>query len=132
MPYSKLSILIVEDDSHTSRVVRNHIHEKYPNIRVEIAGSATKARQVCSKFPPTIIIWDGSGNEHGTREEYIEAIPDDQWARVIPISTEQELQEAATKKGSHPPIPKRMDALNHWSEDIASFIKPLLSKKKKK
>lgn len=129
--YSKFSILIVEGDSHVSRVLRNHLEESFPLVRVEIAGSPKKANQICLKFPPTVIIWDGLEDANGTRQEYIDAIPNDQWSRLIPVSPDADVLAVAKEKGAMEPVPKIADKLNTWSENMAIAIRPLLQKKKK-
>lgn len=131
MSFSKYSILIVEDDSHVSRVVRNHLEEAFPSVRVTIAGSAAKALEIASKFSPTIIIWDGAPNERGTLEEYVNCIPAELWSRVIPISVDASVSAIATSKNSHPAIPKKMQAVNSWSDELVVYIKKLIHPKKK-
>lgn len=131
VPYRRCSILVVEDDSRVSRVIRNHLEEKFDGIRVEIAGSASKARQICEKFPPNFIVWDGTPNERGTKEEYIACIPEILWNRVIPISTDADLQAVAAGKGALPALPKIPDHINSWSERLAAFIGEKLGKRKK-
>jgi hypothetical protein len=132
VPQSKLSILIVEDDCHISRVVRNHFEETFPEIRVTIAGSAAKAKQLLDKFQQSFIIWDGASNGNGSEKEYMECIPAAQWNRVIPISTDAKHHEFAKSKGAqHPPIPKKHDAINSWSESIVHYVKSQIPSKKK-
>lgn len=123
--------MIIEDDSRVSRVVRNHLEENFENIRVTIAGSPQKAREMLEKFPPTFIIWDGTSNAQISSEQYINCIPTELWQRVIPISASEDLQKLAQEKGSHPPLPKKTDGINSWSEGIVNYIKPRLPKKKK-
>ena len=129
MSHSKFSILIVEDDSRVSRVIHHHLEKAFPNIRAEIAGSAARAKQICEKFPPTVIIWDGAPDEHGTQEEYIGCIPNDLWKRVIPISFDPAILEIAQQRGAQPPLPKKNGAVNTWSEEIVQRIRSLVSKK---
>jgi len=123
--------MIIEDDSHVSRVVRNHLEENFENIRVTIAGSPQKAREVLEKFPPHFIIWDGVTNSQNSSEQYINCIPTALWSRVIPISGKEDLHNIAKERGAHPPIPKKTDGINSWSEEIVNYIKPRLPKKKK-
>lgn len=132
MAHSKCSILIVEDDSHISRVIHSHLEKAFPHIRVDIAGSAAKAKQICEKFAPTFVIWDGAPNERGTKEEYSQCIPDALWNRVIPISVDEALQAEAKGRGSHPPIPKKTDAINTWSEAVVEYLRPLVCQNSKK
>ena len=130
---SKVSILIVEDDSHISRVAHAHLEKAFPDARVDTAGSAARARQVCEKFSPTFIVWDGTPNERGTLEDYINSIPDGLWERVIPISVDPGIQETAKSKGAaHPAIPKKEDAVNTWAEEIVAYLRPLMQNKKKR
>jgi chemotaxis response regulator CheB len=132
MPHSKFSILIVEDDSHISRVLNSHLEKAFPNARVDTAGSAARAKQICEKFTPTFIIWDGAPNERGTLEDYLNSIPDHLWERVIPISVDSQIASAARQKGSHSPVPKKEDAVNTWAEEVVETLTPLVSKKKKR
>lgn len=131
MSYSKNSILIVEDDSHISRVVRNHLEEAFQNVRVTIAGSPQKAKEVTDRFQPDFIIWDGAPNERGTTEEYINCIPATLWPKVLPISVDTKLLDIAKERGAHAPISKREKAINSWSEEIVAYIKSRLPKKKR-
>lgn len=82
---------MIEDDSRVARVLRQHSEREFSNLRVEVAGSAQRARSVCEKFPSSLILWGGSPKECGTWEEYAICIPDEQWERVIPISADPEL-----------------------------------------
>ncbi|MFH1066970.1 MAG: hypothetical protein V1746_03630 [bacterium] len=129
MPQSKFSILIVEDDSRVSRVLHHHLEKAFPNVRVEIAGSAARAKQICEKFPPTILIWDGAPDEHGKQEEYFACVPNDLWKRVIPISPDPSILETAQQRGAQPPLPKKNGAVNTWSEEIVHRLRPLLLRK---
>jgi DNA-binding NtrC family response regulator len=119
-------VLVIEDDSHISRLLRNHLEKAFPNIRVEIAGSPSKAKMLCEKFKPQLIIWDGQPNERGTREEYAACIPDDLWKKTVPISVDPDTQSWAQSKGAHPPIAKPNEALNAWAAQLVTFTKPLL------
>ncbi|GEM_PF-2573675 len=132
MPYSKSSILVIEDDSRVSRVLRDHLEKAFPKIRVEIAGSPAKAKATCTQFPPSLIIWDGAPNERGTTEDYTNAIPASFWSRVVSISIQPELQEIAKDKGAKLAFPKHPEALNSWCDQLAVQIKPLLPKPKKR
>lgn len=129
MSHSKFSILIVEDDSRVSRVLHNHLEKAFPNVRVEIAGSAARAKQICEKFPPTVVIWDGAPDEHGEQEEYFACIPAELWKRVIPISSDPAILEAAQQRGAQTPLSKKNDAVNTWSEEMVNRLRPLLLKK---
>ncbi|MFZ5806771.1 MAG: hypothetical protein ACOY3I_06160 [Verrucomicrobiota bacterium] len=131
MAHSKVSILVIEDDSRVSRVVHSHLEKAFPEARVDIAGSAARAKQVCEKFPPTFIIWDGAPNERGTTEEYIGCIPDALWKRVIPISVDAAILETAKSKGAHPPVSKKENAVNTWSEEVVAYLRPLIPNKKR-
>jgi hypothetical protein len=100
----------------------------FAGARVEIAGSAIKAKQICEKFPPTIIIWDGIPDEHGTREEYVNCIPTNLWNHVLPISNDEESLAFAKSKGSHPPLPKQTKGVNTWSDAVVTYLKSVLKK----
>lgn len=130
LPYSKTLVLVIEDDSHISRLVRNHFEKAFPKVRVEIAGSPAKAQMICEKFKPQVIIWDGEPNERGTREEYSACIPDIFWKRVIPISSEPENQATAQAKGALPPLPKPAESLNAWAAQVTVAAKALLGQGK--
>ena len=129
---AKKSILIIEDDSRISRGLRDHLEKKFNETRVEIAGSATKAKHICQLFPPSFIIWDGAPNERGTQQEYEECIPDKLWPRVIPISQNETSLSFAKNKGAHSPIPKQNQAIHAWIEQVAEYLRPLLNSKNKK
>jgi hypothetical protein len=131
MPYSKVSILIIEDDSRISRGVRDHLHILFPSARVEIAGSAAKAKTICQKFPPTWIVWDGAPNERGTTAEYIDCVPVNLWKRLIPISVDQSLLDLAKEKGALAPVPKKDEGLHTWIEELGKYFKKLIPKKGK-
>lgn len=132
MAHSKVSVLVIEDDSHVSRVVCSHLEKAFPGVRVDIAGSAARAKQICEKFSPTYIIWDGAPNERGTQEEYVGCIPDALWNRVIPISVDNAILEIAKGKGAHPPVSKKETAVNTWSEEVVAYLRPLIIKPKKR
>ncbi len=132
LPYSKNLILVIEDDSHVSRLVRNYFEQAFPEIRVEIAGSTAKARMICERFNPQVIIWDGEPNERGTREDYAICIPDAFWRRVISISVDTESQDWAKSKGSTLSIPKPKESLKAWAGQLANSAKQLLSPSKSK
>lgn len=123
--------MIVEDDSRISRVVRTHIVEAFPTLRVEICGSAAKAKTICQKFPPSFIIWDGTANVNGTEAEFIACIPEGLWNRVIPISIDEKILATAKERGALPAIPKRLDGINPWSESVVAYLKERLPKVKK-
>jgi hypothetical protein len=92
-------------------------------MRVEIAGSASKARSICEAHPPTLIIWDGVPNERGTREEYIACVPDKLWPRVVPISADDACLAIAKEKGSKEPSPKPASGHNSWSDTLVARLK---------
>lgn len=127
LPYSKTLILVIEDDSHISRLLRNHFEKAFPSVRVEIAGSPAKARMICDRFKPHIIVWDGEPNERGTREEYAACIPDIFWKRVVPISTEAENLAHAQTKGALPALSKPKESLNAWAEQVTVMVKSVLA-----
>lgn len=127
MPYSKTLVLVIEDDSHISRLVRTHFEKAFPSVRVEIAGSPAKAQMICERFKPHVIIWDGEPNERGTREEYAACIPDHFWKRVIPISSVAESQSHAQSKGALPALPKPQESLNAWAAQVTVAAKSILS-----
>ena len=131
MSHSKYSILIVENDCHVSRVVHSHLEKAFPNVRVEIAGSSGRAKQICEKFPPSFIIWDGAAGANGQKDEYVHCIPDALWSRVIPISNDNSLVEIAKGKGAHAPIPKADQGVNSWSEKVVEYLRPLMPHSKK-
>lgn len=130
MAYSKVLVIVVEDDSRVSRLIRTHFEEAFPEIRVEIAGSAAKARMMCEKFKPTLVIWDGVPNERGTRQEYADCIPDDIWNRTICISADAECQAHARLKNARKIMPKDPEALNSWADDVATYVKSALRPRK--
>jgi len=129
---SKRSILIIEDDSRISRLTRDYLHECFPGMRVEIAGSAAKAKAICQQFPPALIIWDGVPNERGTREEYASCIPEVLWRKVIPISVDETILEFAKQRGALEPVPKKVDMAHAWVKELAERVRVALSSKKKK
>ena len=129
---ARKSILIIEDDSRISRGLRDHLEKTFIETRVEIAGSAAKAKHLCQMFPPTFIIWDGAPNERGTQQEYEECIPHELWPRVIPISQNETILDFAKNKGSHSPIPKQDHAIHAWIEQVSLYLRPLLNSKNKK
>jgi CheY-like chemotaxis protein len=129
MPFSKLSILVVEDDSRISRIVRDALEKGFPHARVEIAGSAAKAKTICEKFPPTWIVWDGAPNERGTTAEYAACIPLNQWKNVIPISIDAAILGLAKERGALDPIPKDPTAMHTWAEGLVGRFKKLIPKK---
>lgn len=131
MAFSKYSILIIEDDSHVSRVLRHHLEQVFENVRITVAGSAQKAREITEKFPPDVILWDGVPNERGTLEEYLNCIPQELWPRVTPISTDPEILKIAQERGARPPVCKKEDAVNKWSEEMVIYLKKLMPRKKK-
>jgi DNA-binding NtrC family response regulator len=131
MPHSHLSILIIEDDSRVSRLIRDTLETAYPTIRVEIAGSASKAAMICQRFRPTWIIWDGVPNERGTAAEYAQCIPLEQWKKVIPISHEPEHLELAKTRGAQEAHPKQVDHLHAWADGLLARFKKLIPKKKR-
>ena len=128
---SKRSILIIEDDSRISRGLRDHLEKTFPSMRVEIAGSASKAKHICQVFPPSFIIWDGTPNERGTQQEYEECIPDNLWNRVIPISQSEDSLTFAKNKGAHPPVSKQNNAIHAWVEQVTTFLQSLQNSKNK-
>ena len=132
MPSSKLSILVVEDDSRISRIVRDRLQDTFPEARVEIAGSASKAKTICEKFPPTWIVWDGAANERGTTAEYIACIPANQWKNVLPISIDEGILQQAKEKGAMAPVPKQPEAMHAWADDLSAYLKKIIPPKKKK
>ena len=129
MPSSKLSILVVEDDSRISRIVRDSLEKAFPHARVEIAGSAAKAKTICEKFPPTWIVWDGAANERGTTAEYVACVPLNQWKNVIPISIAPEILAMAKERGALEPVPKDPEAMHAWAEGLVLKMKKLIPKK---
>ncbi len=131
MPFSKLSILVVEDDSRISRIVRDSLEKGFPHARVEIAGSASKAKMICEKFPPTWIVWDGAPNERGTTAEYAACIPIPQWKNVLPISIDPAILTLARERGALEPIPKDPKAMHTWAEGLVGRFKKLIPKKGK-
>jgi hypothetical protein len=132
MPYSRFSVLIVEDDSRISRHLRDDLLAAMPSIRAEIAGSPAKAHLVCTKFPPTVIVWDGAPNARGTQEEYANCIPERLWPKVLPISVAEDLQAFAASKGAMPPCPKRQEAIGPWSDEVTKRIMTLLKNGKQR
>ncbi len=135
MPYSRYSLLIVEDDSRTSRHLRDHLEASLENVRIEIAGSPARARTVCEKFPPDLILWDGAPNERGTAEEYANCIPEGMWNRVLPISEGDAYLAHAHSRGALAPCPKRHEAVRAWCVDVLHQAQAYLAarhKKKKK
>lgn len=128
---AKKSILIIEDDSRISRSLRDHLEKTLHETRVEIAGSAAKAKHLCQMFPPTFIIWDGAPNERGTQQEYEACIPDNLWSRVIPISQNEESLTFAKDKGAHTPIPKQTNAIHAWIDQVTHYLQPLVNSKGK-
>lgn len=127
LPYSKTLVLVIEDDSHISRLLRNHFEKAFPSVRVEIAGSPAKAQMICERFKPNVLVWDGEPNERGTREQYAACIPDHFWKRVIPISTVPESQAYAQSKGALPPLPKPEESLNAWAAQVTVAAKAILA-----
>ena len=132
MSYSKVLALVIEDDSRVSRLVRSHFEEAFPGIRVEIAGSAAKAAAICARFRPTLIIWDGTPNERGTRQEYLDCIPEAQWKATICISMTEEDQEEAQTRGARKILPKRPDGLNAWADDVVEYVKAALRPRRRR
>lgn len=128
---AKRSILIIEDDSRISRGLRDHLEKTFQSMRVEIAGSAEKAKHICQVFPPSFIIWDGTPNERGTQQDYEQCIPDNLWNRVIPISQNEASLTFAQNKGAHPPISKQNHAIHAWVEQVTTFLQSLQNSKNK-
>ena len=131
MPLSKLSILVVEDDSRISRIVRDALEKSFPHVRVEIAGSAAKAQTICQKFPPSWIVWDGAANERGTTAEYAACIPAAQWKNVLPISIDEAILAVARERGAFEPLPKKPEAMHAWADDLVLRLKKIVPKKGK-
>ena len=129
MPSSKLSILVIEDDSRISRIVRDALEKSFPHARVEIAGSAAKALTICLKFPPTWIVWDGAPNERGTAAEYAACIPLNQWKNVLPISIDAAILGLAKERGALDPVPKDPNAMHAWADELVARFKKLIPKK---
>ncbi len=132
MAHSKFSLLIVDEDCRVSRLLRDRMESAFPEMRVEIAGSAAKALAICSRFPPSWIVWDGLPREGCPLDEYLNCIPQPLWAKVIPISSDVAALEAAKARGAQEPLSKPAEALNAWSEAVVQRFKPLLAPKKKK
>lgn len=131
MPYSKFSLLVIDEDSRVSRLLRDRIESAFPQMRVEIAGSAAKALAICSRFPPSWIVWDGLPREGCPLDEYLNCIPAPLWPKVIPISSSSAALDAAKARGAQPPLSKPSEALNAWAERVVQALKPLLVAKKK-
>ncbi|MEZ5405951.1 MAG: hypothetical protein R3F23_07215 [Verrucomicrobiia bacterium] len=129
---AKKSILIIENDSRLSRGLRDHLEKTFHETRVEIAGSAAKAKHICQMFPPNFILWDGTPNEHGSQEEYEQCIPENLWSRVIPISENETHLTFAKNKGSHAPIPKQNHAIHAWVDQVTHYLNPLVNHSKGK
>ncbi len=129
MAHSKYSLLIVDEDCRVSRLLRDRLEKAFPEMRIEIAGSTAKARAICSRFPPTWIVWDGLARKGCPLEEYVACIPDVLWKKVIPISSDPAAREAAQAKGALPAVPKPAEALNGWAETVAGAVKKLLPSK---
>lgn len=135
MPYSKALVLIVEDDSRVSRQIRHELEKAFANIRVEIAGSPPKAHTICERFKPDLIFWEGIPHQHGTRQEFLDCIPADQWKNVVPISADQECLREAKERGALSPHAKQEGHIHHWCEELVRVVKktfPPPKKKKKK
>lgn len=131
MRESKL-LVVVEDDSRVSRVVRDELEGAFPGWRVEIAGSAAKAKMFCERFHPALVIWDGLPNERDTLEAYVEAIPDEVWPRTVVISGDGACQEVAKRKGARACLPKEEDALHSWAERLVEYIRSQMRPRKGK
>ena len=131
MAYSKFSILVVEEDSRVSRVIRDRLEKAFPEIRVEIAGSPAKAKSICTKFPPSWIVWDGACRDGAFLEDYVASVPDGLWTKVIPISCHSAALEAAKSRGALTPLSKQADALHSWSDNLVHHLKKLVPAKKR-
>jgi ActR/RegA family two-component response regulator len=131
MAYSKFSLLIVDEDCRVSRLLRDRMESAFPQMRVEIAGSAAKALAICARFPPSWIVWDGLAREGCSLDEYLNCIPQRLWPKVIPISSDAAALEAAQARGAQQPLSKPTESLNAWAEAVVQKFKPLLGAKRK-
>ena len=131
MPPSKFSILIVDEDSRASRIVRDRFGKAFPEIRVEIAGSAAKASAICSRFPPSWIVWDGHPLNGVPLSHYVVCIPDPLWKKVIPVSSDPVALDAAKAKGALPPVPKQPESFHAWTEALVETVRQLIPAKRR-
>ena len=91
-------------------------------MRIEIAGSAAKAKMICSRFPPSWIIWDGHPRPGCPLQEYLASVPDALWPKVIPTSVDSAALDAAKAKGALEAVSKQTDCLHTWSDRLAEAL----------